>query len=253
MVALVAVLAAAPSDAQTAPADEPRGIAVLTRAVLRLGAERLASGDPRFVWDTNFGGEIDLVDYVVGRATFLANYEAILGEELRPFDPNQGNYILAGSASGRLRAVEIALVFYHESRHLSDREKVQPIDWNMLGGRVQTTAVRGATRLDLRADLRGVVQKSSVDYEWELDAVSHVARALHSRVVAIGAGGVRVLGVDSTLNRGTQVGYRAEGGVRFRGRGAAAELFVAVERRIDPFPLEFGTVTWATAGFRLTN
>ena len=50
-----------------------------------------------FVWDTNFGGELDVVDYGTGRATFVANYQAILGDEFRHFDPNQGNYILSGS------------------------------------------------------------------------------------------------------------------------------------------------------------
>jgi len=30
-------------------------------------------------------------------------------------------------------------------------------------------------------------------------------------------------------------------------------LFVAVERRIDPYPLEFGTTTWMTAGFKLVS
>ncbi len=31
------------------------------------------------------------------------------------------------------------------------------------------------------------------------------------------------------------------------------EFFVAAERRIDPFPVEFGTVTWLKAGFRLLS
>ncbi len=43
-----------------------------------------------FVWDTNFGGELDVIDYRTGRATFVANYQAILGDEFRHFDPNQG-------------------------------------------------------------------------------------------------------------------------------------------------------------------
>jgi hypothetical protein len=41
--------------------------------------------------------------------------------------------------------------------------------------------------------------------------------------------------------------------VRLTGSGAAVELFLAVERRIDPYPLEFGSATWATAGFRLLS
>jgi hypothetical protein len=57
--------------------------------------------------------------------------------------------------------------------------------------------------------------------------------------------------VDGSRDRGRQHGYRGEAGVRLEGRGGAAELFAALERRIDPYQLEFGTVTWAMAGFRL--
>ena len=41
--------------------------------------------------------------------------------------------------------------------------------------------------------------------------------------------------------------------MRIQGRNAAVELFVAAERRIDPYPLEFGTVTWLTTGFKLLS
>jgi hypothetical protein len=41
--------------------------------------------------------------------------------------------------------------------------------------------------------------------------------------------------------------------MRIDGRGAALELFIAAERRIDPFQLEFSTVTWMTAGFRISS
>jgi hypothetical protein len=41
--------------------------------------------------------------------------------------------------------------------------------------------------------------------------------------------------------------------VRLDGRMGAIELFVAVERRIDPATLEFGTLDWVAVGFRLLN
>jgi hypothetical protein len=63
----------------------------------------------------------------------------------------------------------------------------------------------------------------------------------------------RIVGVDGSRDRGTQAGYLAEGGVRFEGNGGAMELFVAAERRIDPFPVEFGTANWLKAGFRLLS
>ena len=70
--------------------------------------------------------------------TFVANYQACSARRFRRFDPNQGNYILAGNVSARTRGVRSrGGVFYHQSRHLRDRPKRQPIDWNMLGGRVR--------------------------------------------------------------------------------------------------------------------
>jgi hypothetical protein len=61
----------------------------------------------------------------------------------------------------------------------------------------------------------------------------------------------RHLGTDGTQGRGGQTGFRGEAGVRFDGGAAAVELYVAAERRIDPYPLDFSTAMWATAGFRL--
>jgi hypothetical protein len=74
-----------------------------------------------------------------------------------------------------------------------------------------------------------------------------------TRYALVGAGGVRVLGVDGTRDRGTQAGGRAEAGLRLSGRAASAELFAGIERRIDPYALEFSTATWFLAGLRLTS
>ena len=253
----LALLAGASSAAAQPPAPPPpqasSTIEILPRYTFHLAAEHLSGTDPRFVWDTNFGGELDLVDYVAGRLTFVANYQAILGEQFRRFDPSQGNYILGGSLSARPPGVEIAAVFHHESRHLSDRVKRQAVDWNMIGARASAARTRGRIQFQGRADLRGVVQKSFVDYRWELDtdARSHVTVSPMAALFA--GGGVRVLGVDGTRSRGTQHGFRGEGGVRLQGRGAAVELFLAGEQRIDPYPLDFSNATWFTAGFRLLS
>ena len=97
------------------------------------------------------------------------------------------------------------------------------------------------------------MQKSFVDYEWEIDTHARADYAFRDSVGLLAAGGLRWLGTDGTQNRGTQVGARGEGGIRLNGKRAAVELFVSVERRVDPYPLEFGTSTWATAGFRLLS
>jgi hypothetical protein len=230
------------------------GVSFLPRAAFHLSAEHLGGiDDERFRWDADFGGELDLVDYTRGRLIFAANYEAILGKELQQFDPNQGNYILEGALTARLAQVEAAFVFHHQSRHLGDRPKTQPVDWNMVGGRVSRSFLVDGTYLQTRADLRWTVQQSFVDYTWELDADVRGDRLIRPGIGVLAAGGVRHLGVDGTAGRGGQTGYRAEGGFSFEGAGGAVELFAGVERRIDPSPLEFGTATWMTAGFRLLS
>ena len=256
LLALALVAGASPAAAQPPLPPPPHAspaVEFLPRFTFHLTAEHLSSSDPRFVWDTNFGGELDLVDYVAGRLTFVANYQAILGEQFRRFDPNQGNYILGGSLSVRPRGFELAGVFHHESRHLSDRVKRQAVDWNMIGARVSTARTRGRVQYQGRADVRGVVQQSFVDYRWELDTDARARVSVSPLAALIAGGGVRMLGVDGTGGRGTQHGFRAEGGVRLQGRGAAVELFLAGERRIDPYPLEFSNATWVTAGFRLVS
>lgn len=254
---LLTLAAAVPATAQTGPApgaaSAPRGVAFLSRFDYVFGLEHLVSDDPRFVWDATFGGALDLIDYMRGRLTFEAQYEAGLGSEYQPFDPNQGTYTLAGALSARARAVELAVVYHHVSRHLGDRPKRDPIDWNMLGARLRGQVARGRTEIVMRADVRGAVLHTFVDYRWELDADTRARVRLSDRTAFVTAGGVRVVGVDGSRNRGTQYGVRGEGGIRLEGTVAAVELFLGAERRIDPYPLEFGTGSWVTAGFRLIN
>jgi hypothetical protein len=127
------------------------------------------------------------------------------------------------------------------------------VDWNMMGGRVSRRFVYGDATIDARADLRGVFMKSFVDYSWELDAGMRTDVKVHPGVGVIAIAGVRHLGVDGTQDREAPTGYRVEGGVRLEGHAGAIELFVAGERRIDPYPVEFGTADWVTVGFRLLS
>jgi hypothetical protein len=255
MVTLALLLCARAAAAQTPDEDNPQAskIELLPRAAFHLSAEHLADEDIKFVWDTNFGGELDVIGYGNGRATFVANYQAILGDEFRHFDPNQGNYILAGSSSVRTHGIEVAGVFYHQSRHLADRANRVAVAWNMMGGRVQRTATIGRTLLDTRVDVRGVVAKSFVDYTWETEGTVRSDVQIRPAIGLLFDGTLRFLGVDGSQNRGNQTGFRAEAGVRFAGRAGAMEFFLAGERRIDPYPLEFGTAGWVTVGFRLVS
>jgi hypothetical protein len=249
-VGLALCLSATSASAQTR-ATAPR-IEFIPRAVFHMTAEHLwGEADQRYRWDTNFGGEMDVIDYGAGRLTFVANYQAILGDEFQVFDPNQGNYILEGSLSARVPHVELAGVFYHQSRHLSDRAKDVPVDWNMVGVRAMRTFPAGAFHVATRADVRGSIKQSFIDYTWEFDGRVRADRVVRPGVGLLLSGSVRHLGVDGSANRGGQTGYRGEAGVRLEGSAGAVELFAAAERRIDPYPLEFSTATWVTAGFRL--
>lgn len=256
VLALALLACAAPVFAQAPdplPAPHAPAVEFLTRYAFHLNAEHLSADDRRFTWDTNFGGELDFVDYGYGRGIFYANFQAVLGEEFRAFDPSHGNYVLGGLATGRARGVEIGGGLHHESRHLSDRAKRFAVDWNMLGARIRSQATRDRLTLDTRTDVRGVVLKSYVDYTWELESEVRLGYATRPRAEVIATSVVRLLGTDGSRARGTQFGLREEGGVRLAGKGAAIELIVAVERRIDPYPLEFGTLTWFSAGFRLVS
>jgi hypothetical protein len=235
------------------PAAAQSTVQFFPRYDFHLGAQHLSQEDPRFVWDANFGGEMDFVDYGAGRATFVANYEAVLGDQFRSFDPNQGTYLLDLSASGRTHGYEIAAMLHHTSRHLSDRFKRIPVDWNMLGAEVRHDVRRGAVLIRPRANLLGVLLKSNVDYRWEANAGADVRVDVRPRISAIYGGNVRLVGVNGSNTRGTQTGGRIEGGVRFDGERGALELIVAAERRIDAYPLDVSSLSWVSAGFRFVS
>jgi hypothetical protein len=246
LIALTLLACACPAAAQGT-------VQFFPRYDFHLGAEHLSQDDPRFVWDTNFGGEMDLVDYGAGRATFAANYEAVLGNQFRAFDPNQGNYLLDLSSSVRMHGYEIAALLHHTSRHLSDRFKRLPVDWNMLGAAVGRDIRHGTIVIRPYGDLLGVLLKSNVDYRWEANGGVDLEVPVHPHLSVVSEGQVRVVGVDGSQDRGTQTGSRVESGVRFKGARGAIELFVAGERRIDAYPLEFSSLSWLSAGFRFIS
>lgn len=247
------VLAALAILASVSPAAAQGTIQFFPRYDFHLGAEHLSQQDPRFVWDTNFGGEMDFVDYGIGRARFAANYEAVLGQEFRNFDPNQGNYLLDVSASVRTHGTELTTVLHHTSRHLSDRFKRAPVDWNMLGLAVEHDVRARAVTFRPHGNVLGVLLKSNVDYTWEANGGLDVRVPVRAHVSVISGGNVRHLGVDGSRNRGAQTGGRIEAGVRFDGERGAIELVIAGERRVDPYPLDLSSLSWLSAGFRFVS
>ena len=190
-------LAQYPQPLPEAP-SEPQ---FLSRYDFHLAAAGLGSGIPeRFQWDTHWGGDFDLVDYVSGRFGFLVDYQAVLGNEFRSFDPNQGNYTLEFSGSKRFGRTEVAAVFHHVSRHLSDRPKRFAVAMNALEARVLRRFQLGATSLvDVKAEAGHITEKAYVDYTWmgKLDVTAR--HDLNSRAGVYGRGYADFYATDQAI------------------------------------------------------
>ena len=123
LIASLVLAASALASAQEPLFAPPTAVAFIPRYDWNMSAALLADPDPRFTWDTHWKGDFDLVTVPRGRGSFLIDYQALCGSEYRPFDPYQGNYVLEGAGSVFAGRTEIAGVFRHVSRHLSDRPK----------------------------------------------------------------------------------------------------------------------------------
>jgi len=247
------IVLASPVSAQQ-PAEQAQTPGFFTRYDFHLNAEALSSDDPRFKWDTHFGGDLDLVDYGLGRAGVLVDYEAVLGNEYRPFDPNQGNYTLETFGSVRGKHLEFIGAFHHVSRHISDRPKRFAVAWNTVDARVLSHWPLGAATLDVNLNIATVVQNSYVDYKWIGGAAIAIRRPVSPKASVFVTGTGQAIGVDGSVpQRSTQTGGRIEGGVHLGGKAGAIELFAGYEKRVDADPLDFLPQRWAVAGFRLLN
>jgi hypothetical protein len=253
-VASLIVASAAPAFAQQPLSNAPPTPQFLSRFDFFMWANALGSDDRRFTWDTHWVGDFDFIDYVHGRLSFLADYQALLGEEFRPFDPYQSNYYLAVSGSVRRGANEFAFVFHHVSRHLGDRPKRDSVAMNAALGRyLRRVELDGAT-LDVKADLGPVVERAWVDYTWIGSGDLVLRRPVSNTVGIYGRTYGQTIWVDESIaGRGRQWGTRLEAGVRLAGAVGAIELFGGFERMIDADPLDRITRQWAFAGFRLTG
>jgi hypothetical protein len=212
------------------------------------------AAEHRYSFDTHWGGSLDFVDYVVGRTSFIIDYEAILGDEFRLFDPNQGVYTLEAASSARVGDAEVVGIFHHVSRHLADRPNKQAVAWNAAGVRLLKRVTRQTTTIDVDAELSRVVAKAWVDYTWIGELNLSVRHPLNAHVAVFAQGAGKLFAVDGTVpNRGTQTGGVAEAGVRLKGTGGVLELFAGFEKRVDAYELEFDSQRWVLAGFRLLS
>ncbi len=172
------------SSAASTARQTPATLGFLTNYHFHLNASRLVSSDDNFVWDTDFGGDLDFADLRYFRINLLVNFEAIIGEEIRAIDPNQGNYTADLSAWWRtgVSEAELGMAFHHVSRHLSDRDKEFAISWNMLGFQYVMPLQLKGWDLDIAYRMLKTVQRSFVDYTAEVGGGILAYRPMHRRV-----------------------------------------------------------------------
>jgi hypothetical protein len=224
----------------------------MTRFDWWMSASLLQHPDPRFTWDTHWAGDFDLFSYPKGRASFLADYQALLGSEFRPFDPYQSNYLLEASGSLFSGKTEVAGVLSHISRHLGDRPKRVAVAENSLGPRIMRRVGSDAGSIDVRVDVRRVIARAYDDYTWIEQLDLTVRRRVSRRNSLYGRGYGELIQVDSALaNRGNQRGGKVEVGLKVQGRSGAMEFFGGGEQMIDADPLDRLPRRWGYIGFRL--
>jgi hypothetical protein len=257
VLALALALASAQAWAQQPPQQVPSWDGrngLLTGYAFHLGLETLSGDDPRFQWDFDLGGEVDVLRVGPGRVNLAVNFENVLGEMLQRFDPIFGNYTIDTLGGATTHGVEVAVVFHHVSRHLGDRPKPFGIAWNMLGVQAMWRGRPGGVDVQARGWAQGTVNKYFVDYSGEVGGDVFARRAFNDKLSLVARGTIDAMFIDgSESDRGTQVGGRVEGAVRLTGAGAAFEFYVAADRRIDADPYEQRPITWALLGIRLVN
>ena len=244
------------SSAASTARQTPATIGFLTSYHFHLNAAGRVPSEDDFVWDVDFGGDLDLFDLRYVRANLLVNFESVLGKQKRAIDPNQGNYTIDLSTWWRTGGSdeELGVTFHHVSRHLSDRDKEFSIAWNMLG--VQYTAPLQIRSWDLDIGYRVLrtLQRSYVDYTAEFGGSIQALRAMHPRVTLMLEGELTFVSVDkSERGRDHQLGGRFEIGARFAGRDGVGEVFIARERRIDADPFDLEPTTFTMLGFRFLH
>lgn len=253
--ALVVLAAARAAAAQTpstaAPISAPT---FLTRAAFAFQWAEFFTSDPRFKWNGRVTVDVDVFDDRAWRLNFSADYDAVLGRERRPFDLNQGTYVLDGVVGRRIGVVELAGVARHVSRHLTDRTNIPAISWNVAAARAASHAAIGRTTLEGDLEIGRAMQQAFVDYAWISALRVGAMRRVGTRAEMFARGAGQVVGVNRAIaNRGRVCGGRIEGGLRVPGAEAALELVAGYERRIDAFPTDRFRVRAFTLGFRIVG
>jgi len=187
----------------------------------------------------------------------VTDYEAVLGSELRPFDPNQGNYTLEPAVSWFAGKNEVSVVFHHISRHLSDRPKKYAIAFNIMEGRYLRKFNVNGTTVAVRTSVGKIMQHSDVDYTWAADWDVMAVHPMNPHVHWYGRSTGEMYGTNPVVRGRSDVQHtaRLEAGTRLIAKKADLELFVGVEHRLDATPIDYlrPVINWGIAGFRIAS
>lgn len=244
VVVVALVLTAARAAAQT-PAPQPGTPSspvpgFVTRTGVSISLVDLHSHDPRFDWAARFHGDVDVVDYKIGRLNLFGEYDAVFGRERRVFDLNHENYTIDVSATLRRGRSEFFGVIHHVSRHLTDRQNDRAVAWNAAGAAAQRMFGSETAGGRVRLDLAQVFQHTYNDYTWTAWLTAEVHRAIGGNRLLYGKTHGGFQGVDQKVaGRDRLCGARFEGGLHLNGKAGGADLYIAYERRIDAWPLSY--------------
>lgn len=247
---LTASAAGAQTPAENVPAPSR---AFLPRVGVLFSWARMITSDPRFQWDARARIDFDVAEVNQWTMRFSTDYDAVLGHERRPFDLNQGFYVLEGTIGRKVSSTDVALLARHVSRHLVDRENAPSISWNLVGVRLSRDLAAAGMAFDGDIELGHAMQQAFVDYTWMTKARIRATRPLNSTFALVGSGLGEINFVDHLVRDRRVCGGRVEGGIRVNGRAANFDVIVGYERRIDGYPTERSRVRAFTVGFRLLN
>ena len=220
----------------------------------QLEAARYSPANEEFSWVGWVGARVDVVEGGKWTAFFNPNVETVLGHRVRSFEAVQANYSLEVGVRRATGRRDISLFFHHVSRHVQDRLKIQAVDWNFLGLRVESPwPERWQRGGAVAASFSVATLSSGVTYDWEarlsadIDLVERNGQALFLLADA------RRVGAASTsaYPRGAFTDFRAEVGYRRGRENTKFSLFVAYDRRNDARIESLLVISRALVGFRI--
>jgi hypothetical protein len=157
--------------------------------------------------------------------------------------------------SARHGTFELTPFFHHVSRHVVDRPKLQAVDWNVLGVRLERQ-VEGNVALRLTLGAGHTTLASFVGYGWELTARAEGEWPRQRRAAGYAIAAARAVTVTAKrapeLSPDGFVDLLIEAGGRFRRQARSLGLFAAFERRHDVFVDLPGRRDRALIGFRFS-